>query len=171
MRSEGSQRQPSRWTTAYYKLRRLWKLGKSSLVSQPALSKGPAHGVELEEDEKPIDKPRSHSNPSRRAGDWFSKCNANPRGNHPNSSSRKQGMADGCTRWRFLDLIVVLVLEAVPASDGVPSTSSRADKRPVSFKQFLMQRTGTATARILQPLMLFSVPCFPSCISGSVESR
>lgn len=177
VRSGGSRYRPSRWMTVSCKLQRLWKLGKSSLVSRHTPSKGPAHGDELEVNEKSIDTRYSHSNASslpRETGGWFSRYKAHSVRNgcdRPNYSSRKQGMAatgvrDGCSESNCC-----VDLEVGPAGDGMTSASSRADNHPVSFKRFLMKCTGTATAGILHPLKLVSVPCFPPCMSRSVGRR
>ena len=44
----------------------------------------------------------------------------------------------------FLNLIVISIAEVV--LKGVPSTLSRAEHYPASFKRFLMRCTGTAPA-------------------------
>jgi len=46
VRLEGSRYQPSQLATTSYKLQRLWKFAKSSLVSRPSPGKGPVNGVE-----------------------------------------------------------------------------------------------------------------------------
>ena len=98
IRLEGPCYQPS-WSAAVsYKLQRLWRLAKSSIVSRSAPGNGSTHGVESEAGGKSVDMAHSHSSaPSlpRRKGSWLLKYKAHPtcnRYDRPDGSLRKQGM-------------------------------------------------------------------------------